>query len=201
MKLYPRAVANQRPSSRQFQILLVIVVTFLVLLNVVRLPDLLAHWMGYSGRLALFAVDMTFNYTPTQVYALLSAYGNEGRHAYAAMLILFDIVFPFLYGSFLSVGLRLVVQRTRLSLRLQRIVGGIPYVASTADWLENVCILAMLFSYPSQLTAIASIANLLTMTKFLVAAICLSGLLLGGLVLLVQRIFFPRKARLEGRPQ
>ena len=63
------------------------------------------------------------------------------------------------YGSFLSVGLRLLLQRTSLPLRLQRVIGWGPFAATTADWLENGCLLIMLFSYPAQLTVVARIST------------------------------------------
>src|SRR5215472_7504955 len=94
-------VVKQPPLQRRFWTLLPLVATFLVLFDVVYLPDLLARWwMGYTGHLHLFAVDTTINYSPAQAYAVLTTYGSTGRRGYIAALLLFDFVFPFLYGSF-----------------------------------------------------------------------------------------------------
>jgi hypothetical protein len=189
MKVSKISRQGQAPSIWLFWTLLVVVGTLLVLFNVVYLPDLIARGMGYTGKLHLFAIDMTFAATPAQIDALLATYGSRGRTAYAAMMGLFDFVFPFLYGSFLSVGLRLVIGSTRMPVRLQRVIGAVPYIATAADWLENVCILIMLFSYPQFFVPIALIKNILTLIKFLVSAISLLGLLSGALYLLLRGIF------------
>jgi len=188
-------IVAKRPALL-FLVLVAVMAVLLILLNIVYLPDQIAHSMGYTGRLHLFVLDMTFTITPAQAYSLLAAYGGQGRLAYAAMIGLFDFVFPFLYGSFLAMGLWLVARTLPLAPRTRRIVGvipSIPYLATLADWLENVCILVLLFSYPQYLVPIVVIKNILTGIKFLVSGISLAGLLLGAGYLLLRRIFLRRK--------
>lgn len=187
MKTSEASAHRHRLSVWVFIALLVVVATLLVLLNVVHLPDRMAHRLGYTGKLRLFALDLTFTATPSQMYALLAAYGSQGRRVYAAMMGLFDVAFPFLYGSCLSVGLRLVARGMGLSPRTRRWVGAIPYLATAADWLENVCILSMLLSYPRPLIAMARVKNAMTLTKYLVAGASLGGLCMGGGSLLLRQ--------------
>ena len=50
----------------------------------------------------MFALDeMPSGYTPEQAFHVLDAYGMAGRNAYRFLLLTIDLIFPFLYGSFL----------------------------------------------------------------------------------------------------
>ena len=172
------------PTARAFWLLVGGLITWLALMSVV--PGLIANRMGYVGTLPLFALSNTPGYSPTQAHAFLTTYGASGRMAYAASLGIFDIVFPILYGCVLSVGLRLIARGLHLSPRLERFVGRTPLVAVAANWVADVCILALLFGYPSQLAPVATAAGILTFAKLAVLGVSFLSLVFGAAVLLIR---------------
>jgi len=138
--------------------------------------------MGYKGKLQIFALNNPPPYSASQAYAFVNEYGSAGRAAYSVALA-FDILFPFLYAMVLSVGLRLIVGITGLPLRVQWVLGMLPFLAALANWIADIFILILLNS-SSRLVVIAILASVLTSLKFLVLAICVVGLLIGAVYLL-----------------
>lgn len=181
----PTSLLASPLTIQRFWMLLGALIAWLALMSIV--PTMIAHAMGYTGARQLFALSNAPTYTPAQAHAVLAAYGSSGRLAYAVSLGLFDIVFPILYGSLLSVGLRLVTRGMRLSPRAQHIAGYAPYIACVANWMADVCILALLLGFPSQLTPLAVVAAAMTMVKFLVIGLSAISLLVGGLIALARR--------------
>ena len=175
-----------RPTARRFWTLFGALVAWLALMSVT--PGVIAGAMGYTGKLQLFALSNMPGYTPAQAYADLTTYGSGGRTAYAISLGLFDIVFPLLYGSVLSVGLRLVTRGFRLSSRAQRIAGVAPFIAVAANWLADICLVTLLLSYPSRMTTFVQVASLLTTIKLVVMMLGFVSLFIGGATLLARRV-------------
>lgn len=182
-----------QPSTRRFWTLCAALVAWLALMSVV--PGVMAGAMGYTGKLQLFALSNMPGYTPTQAYADLTTYGSDRRAAYAVSLGLFDIVFPLLYGSVLSVGLRLVAGNLGLRGRVRSVAGIAPFVAVAANWLADICLVALLLSYPTRLTVIVPGTSLFTTIKLVVMMLGFVCLFVGGAALLARNI----GAHLSGR--
>jgi hypothetical protein len=173
-----------QPAARRLVTLLGGLIAWAALMSVV--PPALAGAMGYTGRLPLFALSNAPTYTPAQAHAFLAAYGSAGRLAYAVSLALFDVVFPILYGGVLSTGLRLVAHGAHLAPRAQRAAGRVPFIATGANWAADVCILALLFAYPSPLAPAAVAAAVLTLVKFAALGASFMCLLAEGAYLLAR---------------
>src|SRR5579864_2147381 len=115
------------------------VVLFLILLNVLKVQDIVARAFGYTGSVQIFELDkMLRGYTPAQAFRVMTAYGEAGRNAYTFVLLTFDLVFPFLYGSFLFLSIRGSSRRAGIPIFWANRLAAIGFVATCCDWLENI---------------------------------------------------------------
>lgn len=167
-------------TQRQFWIWLIIFLAYLVVESVGFY--LIPQWMGYKGKLPIFALNNPPPYSAAQALAFVNEYGSSGRAAYTIALA-FDVLFPFLYAMVLSVGLRLIVGSMNLPARVQWMIGKFPFLAALANWIADIFILFLLNSL-SRSVNIATVASVLTSIKFVVLGICIVGLLMGAMYLL-----------------
>jgi hypothetical protein len=162
-----------------------IVFLFLLLLNVVKAQDVVARAFGYTGSVPMFALDqMVFGYTPAQAFHVFKVYGEAGRRAYTFLLLTSDLVFPFLYGSFLFLSIRGASQRAGISMLWANGLGSCGFAATCFDWLENVSFLFLIRTYPAESITIAKLASLFTVTKFLFSGMSLIILAVLGIYIL-----------------
>jgi hypothetical protein len=155
-------------SSRLYWSLAATVILFLVLLNVVRVQDIVARAFGYTGSVPMFALDqMVLGYSPAQAFHVMTVYGEAGRKAYTFVLLTVDLVFPFLYGSFLFLSIRGSSRRAGIPIFWANRLAAIGFVATCCDWLENISFLILMRIYPGQSITVAELASVFTVTKFL----------------------------------
>lgn len=138
---------------------------FLLLFNVVMLPEQLAKLLGYNGPQRLFLLDITFGYTPDWVYSVLTAYGANGRAAYIVMSLIFDFAFPVIYSLFLATTLNATLSRLLAAQSVWRKLVFVALLTGLADCLENLAVLGLLLSYPQKLDWLAATANFFTIAK------------------------------------
>ncbi len=179
----------QMKSSAKYWALTVTVAVFLFLLNGVKVQDIVATAFGYRGAVPMFALDkMLFGYSPAQAYNVITAYGPTGRRAYATLLLTLDMLFPFLYGSFLFLSLRSVSLGAGFSKRWAGWLGGMGFAAAGCDCLENVCFLSLMAVFPGQSVPVARAASFFTVTKFLLSGISVVALLVVGIYVLYRML-------------
>lgn len=185
---------QQTVTQRQFWVRVGVFFFYLVLESVGFY--LIPQWIGYRGNLAIFALNNPPPYSASQALAFVNEYGSTGRAAYSVAMV-FDILFPFLYATVLSVGLQLVASKMRASNRTQWMVGKFPFIAALANWVADIFILILLTT-STRSSTIALLASVLTSLKFLILGICILGLLFGAIFLLIRKIF--RQMRSETSP-
>ncbi len=158
-----------------------------LLLYALKVPDKLARAMGYTGEQTVFVLD-EHPCPPEATSELLSAYGEVGRRATILAHLLFDTGTPVSYTLFFSSFFMLLGQRTRIFPRLWRWAAVLPWLAGSADLLENAGIIAMAGSYPAQRKGLARLTSVATSLKW--GLFIPMGLLwlAGGLVWLLQRL-------------
>ena len=158
---------------------------FLFLLNVIKVQDDVARAFGYAGSVPMFALDqMVRGYTPAQAFQVMTVYGEAGRRAYTFLLLTLDLVFPFLYGSFLFLSIRAASRRAGISIPLGSCLAAFGFVATGCDWLENISFLILMKMYPDKSIVVAKLASLFTLTKFLFSGGSLIVLALLGIYIL-----------------
>ena len=170
-------------TQRQFWMWLLIFLAYLVVESAGFY--LIPLWMGYKGKLPVFALNNPPPYSASQALAFVNEYGSAGRAAYTVSLV-FDVLFPFLYAMVLSTGLRLIAGSLHFPPGVQRVTGTLPFLAAVANWIADIFILILL-NFPTRSIIIASIASVLTSLKFLILGICIVGLLVGAVYILVRK--------------
>jgi len=99
----------------------------------------------------------------------MEAYGQQGRITYIRSTLLLDYIYPWIYSLMLSFIIFRVSGRA--------IISAIPFLILVLDYLENTLIIALLWQYPREYHALASIAGIITMAKWLMAATSLAAIL------------------------
>jgi hypothetical protein len=172
-------------SRRWYGALATLVFLFLILLNVLKVQDEVARQFGYSGSVPMFALDqMVRGYTPEKVFQVMTSYGESGRRAYAVLLLTIDLVFPFLYGSFLFFSIRAASTKAGIPMTSATGMAGFGYCATCCDWLENFAFLRLMKIYPSQFAALVKLASGFTVMKFVFSGCSLAILSALGVLLL-----------------
>jgi hypothetical protein len=161
------------------------VMLLLILLNVVKVQNMVARAFGYSGSVPMFALDqMVHGYAPAQAFQVMTAYGEAGRRAYAFLLLTVDLFFPFLYGSFLFLSIRGASRRAGISTRWANGLAAFGFVATCCDWLENASFLVLIRMYPGQSITVARLGSFFTVTKFLSSGVSVIVLAVLGIYIL-----------------
>jgi hypothetical protein len=141
---------------------------------------------GYISRPIM---DLTFNYSPGYAYDLLEALGSEGRNFYIFSEFL-DFIYLAIYSIFFTLLMAYMFKKAGVGVD-----GGFVFklvlltpVVGFFDLLENICFLSMLFNFPERHDNLAVIANVFTLSKWIIFyTVCL--VLLALIVLLLFRSF------------
>ena len=89
----------------------VIVLVVLILpFNVFIFPTRSAKLRELAGK-NVPTIDSMFAYTPTQVYDVISDYGEQGRQHHAVTELTADLLYPILYSLLLSLLVTLIFRR------------------------------------------------------------------------------------------
>lgn len=134
----------------------------------------------------LTPLDMRDSYTSQDVCAFMEKLGDTGRVFYARMLLMLDFAFPLAYTLFWSAALAFFLGKFLPCNSKLMYISLIPFAAGLADWLENLLILSMLFSYPKIAGFVASLASILTNAKDLFMWVSLLLLVIGLLMYLIR---------------
>lgn len=134
-------------------------------------------------------LDKALNYSPSEAYSRLTAYGEEGRYAYLIFLERVDSVFPLVYGLFFVTVVNFGYVRIFPAKPWAQKLSLLPLAATIFDYSENCCFIIMLKSYPARLDAVARAANVFTFAKWGFALINILLLLTALLGLLCKKIF------------
>jgi hypothetical protein len=125
--------------------------------------------------------DMSFFYSPSDLYELAEEYGEQGREAYVRARFTFDLIWPLVYTLFLATAISWVFgmafapdspwQRANLA----------PLLAAILDYLENLSTSLVMLRFPDQTPLVDLLAPVFTALKwsFLGASFVL---LFGGIV-------------------
>ncbi len=125
--------------------------------------------------------DLSFFYTPSDLYRTAEAYGPSGRQAYVRARVTFDVVWPVVYVAFLAIVLSWIAGR--LGGERWRRANLVPVAAGIFDLLENVCTALVMLRYPATTPVLAALAPAFTMLKW--TLLTLAFVLAAGGTLLV----------------
>ncbi len=157
----------------------------------------LAHLSRLAGGAAPFDIR-PFGYSEQEARAFLDAIGEAGRHYYASPELLLDMFYPPLYA--VSRGLALwwltVPGRSRgvpWPPRLRDALIAVPLVMASLDVVENLCIAAMLWTWPDLSPALVQVSSAATRVKIMAGALT-EVLMAGFAVMWLARLALTRRA-------
>jgi hypothetical protein len=140
-------------------------------------------------------LDTLSSYTPQKAYDLISSYGEQGRQSYAIIELTLDLAYPLITALMFSLMILYTFKRAFPGVEWVRYVSFAPYVIMVSDYLENAFVVTMLLSYPRDLVGMARMANIFTVTKFILSPLQL--LFIVGLIGWLIRIILLRRRAVQ----
>ena len=140
------------------------VVVFL-LFSVTILPAQSAAAEAYSGSEG--TPDLSFLYTPSDLYQMADQFGSGGRIAYVKARFTFDLIFPIIYGVFLVTTISFLLDTLYQPSRWQRQLNLIPVAGVLFDLLENSAASIVITRFPDLSPISASLAPIFTLVKWI----------------------------------
>ncbi|GAB6107832.1 hypothetical protein [Fusibacter bizertensis] len=137
----------------------------------------------------LASPDTEFFYSAEFLEDLVSGYSPEAREEYVISKIRFDILWPLVYGIWLTSGIGLTIKGIKRTGGLweKTIMNRLPLLplfAVVFDLLENIAVSIVMRTYPDTPMEILGVAPIFSMLKW----IALMGSILIGAVLLLYYI-------------
>jgi len=171
-------------------VLIVLILPF----NVFIFPTRSARLRELAGKNVL-TIDSMFAYTPTQVYDVISDYGEQGRQHHAVTELTADLVYPILYSLLLSLLVTLVFRRAFARTGFMQKLWLLPFAAALTDYAENITVVTLLLRYPQKLTGVAWAASLCTTAKWALVGVSFILIIVGLVVLLIKRVTLEKGAK------
>jgi hypothetical protein len=167
----------------------VAVVIFLLFMALV-LPRQAADAEAATGSAG--SPDTSFLYSADDLYQFAQAYGEQGRAAYIRARYTFDVIFPLVYGFFLTATISWVFARS-FRPGVWRRANLVPLLGVLFDLLENVSTSLVMLRYPQPTRVIDTLAPAFTLVKW-IFVFGSFGLLLTGIAAGIWRWFVRRRS-------
>lgn len=136
-----------------------------IIFNATILPDQSIKAAAYSADAG--SPDLSFFYTPDDIYKMAGEFGAAGRRAYVKARFTFDLAWPIVYGTFfLTSTAWLLGEITPEKPRWQLIVF-LPPLAVLFDLFENIAAAIVISRYPTLSPLVATPAPYFTLIKWL----------------------------------
>ena len=135
--------------------------------------------------------DLTFFYTPDELYEMADAYGEAGRRAYIQARFTFDLAWPVVYTLFLVTAMSWTFQRAVSPGSWVQILNLIPLFGALLDYLENISTSVVMWRYPQLTTAVDWLASASTPLKWINISAAFV-LLIVGVLIVVRNIILRR---------
>jgi hypothetical protein len=145
-------------------LVLVAVVVFL-LFGAFVLPRQAAQSEEQSGGVP--QPDSSFIYTPVDLYGMAEALGPEGRQAYIQARWTFDVVWPLVYGFFLTTAISWLAGKAFRPGSAWRRLNLVPLTGMLFDYLENISTSLVMARYPAATPVADLLAPVCTAVKWL----------------------------------
>ncbi len=172
---------------------LLVLLGLFLLFTLVIFPLLTSQLSLLSNGVSL--IDNEFSYTPEKSYQMITSYGPQGRPLYIAVTLTADLVYPLVYGLLLALAMVYFFRNTYAQNSVIQGAVYIPLAAMIGDYLENICLVILLATYPNWLEGLAQAANVFTGLKW--------GLLLTSILLvlvgIIARLVKGRRSLASGK--
>jgi hypothetical protein len=132
--------------------------------------------------------DTSLFYSPETLYDLAEAYGPEGREAYIRARFTFDLIWPLVYGLFLTTAISWMYGVAFAPDSQWQRANLVPLLGIGLDYLENLSTSLVMARYPDPTPVIVWLAPVLTLAKWVFVGGSFVVLLVGLLVALFRWI-------------
>jgi hypothetical protein len=110
--------------------------------------------------------DLSLWYSPADLYRMAEAYGEPGRRVYIRTRFTFDLVWPLVYGVFLTTAISWLYARALPPYSRWKPVNLAPPIGVVLDYLENLSTSLVMTRYPSRTPLVDVLAPLFTLVKW-----------------------------------
>ena len=111
--------------------------------------------------------DMSFYYSPEDLYQMAEAYGETGRQEYIRVRFTFDLIWPIVYTLFLVTSISWLTGRGFARDSFWQRANLVPVWAMILDYLENISTSLVMFRFPSRTLGVDFLAPFFTSVKWL----------------------------------
>lgn len=118
-------------------------------------------------------VDLTFAAAPGVICHMIGSYGEALRHHYMWSEIIWDGIYPLIYGFMLLLGFSYVSRRAGIADIYNGNLVLLPLLVVGADYCENIGIVTLLLTYPSCSLNVATLASIFVTIKWIMTIVCL----------------------------
>ncbi len=132
---------------------------------VLVLPGQSAAAEAYSGEVG--SPDLSLFYSAGDLYHMAESYGVAGRAEYIRARFTFDLVFPLIYGLFLTACISWLLNRALPMGSNLRLLNLAPLLGVLFDFLENASAALVIGRFPIETPVIAALAPAFTLIKWI----------------------------------
>lgn len=133
-------------------------------------------------------LTQTFNYSPEDVYSLLTSIGKTGRNNHLLVFIS-DILMVICYSVFLM-GANYRLYRPHIkNCVLISVITFLPVLLALFQLSEIIGLFFLIIEYPTKLLLLANVTNVLTIIKYIFTIICFLLPIIGLGVTIILKIF------------
>ncbi len=111
--------------------------------------------------------DLSFFYSPQDLYKMAEAYGEQGRADYIQARFTFDLIWPLVYTLFLGTAISWTFARTFSSESVWRWGNLAPVFGMAFDYAENISTSLVMFRFPEPTNFLAVAAPWFTAIKWI----------------------------------
>ena len=141
--------------------------------------------------------DLSFFYTPSQLYSMAEAYGAEGRLEYVRARFTFDVIWPVVYTVFLVATISWLYKNSFPPGSRWQLANLLPLFGALFDFFENSFTSLVMLRYPALTPGVDWLASLSTSLKWILIGASSLALVL-GLVVFVGRAIWRKPAVKNG---
>jgi hypothetical protein len=110
--------------------------------------------------------DLSFFYTPSDLYAMAEAYSVAGRANYIRERFTFDLFWPLVYTFFMATAISWLAKRTCSPQSRWRRLNLVPVLGAIFDYLENLSTSLVMARYPAHTPLVDILAPVFTVVKW-----------------------------------
>ena len=130
--------------------------------------------------------DLSFFYTPADLYTMAETYGDQGRREYITARFTFDLIWPIVYMIFLATALSWVTTKAFDDKSLWSSANLLPVCGALFDYIENISTSLVMARFPSTTWGFDLLATVATPVKWLIISMSFAVLVFGLLKLLTK---------------